>query len=178
MRSNVKNTGLSFQKEIETTGKGYQKSEEGILFHKVDFPLRIVGTKENRKFIPQRNPFLDYSGVVWIGDRGYRLDFEAKSTKTNRLPIGRSGGITATQVEAIREWGNAGSVVFVLWKVMPEDKVGLVWGKELVAMVEDGLVSIKFSDPNVCPIERGKGFVLWDFLKEIRDTKNCFSQPA
>ena len=102
----------------------------------------------------------------------------AKSTKTNRLPIGRSGGITATQVEAIREWGNAGSVVFVLWKVMPEDKVGLVWGKELVSMVEDGLVSIKFSDPNVCPIERGKGFVLWDFLKEIRDTKNCFSQPA
>ncbi len=110
-RSNASNTGKTFESQIQESLDEYRR--QGIMWgHKVDPPVRLVG----KRTIFLSNPFLDFS-AVYTSENGRAIHFEAKSTKTGRLPLGRAGGITYKQLVTIKALLAARAIVFVLWRV-------------------------------------------------------------
>jgi hypothetical protein len=89
-RTNWRNDGRGFQKEIEQTCGAYQNRRAATL-RKVDPPTRVIGTAAARRVIFRPNPFLDFAGS-WTARHGRAIFVEAKSTSTHRLPFARSGG--------------------------------------------------------------------------------------
>lgn len=157
MRTNHRNDGRGFQKEIETTCGAYQ-SRRAATIRKVDPPTRLVGGGNARRVIFLANPFLDFSGV-WTARHGRALYFEAKSTATHRLKLG-SGGISETQIAALRMWRLGGAAAFVLWQWSA--KVSLLLPELVCGAADRGEKSIAFDSGLAVP--RGEGSVLWDFL--------------
>lgn len=158
-RTNAKNDGRSFQKEIEHTCGGYQSRRIATL-RKVDPPTKVVGrTQETRRVFFMANPFLDFVGV-WTARHGRALFVEAKSTSTHRLPFARSGGITEEQVSSIKTWRIAGAAACVVWQF--NGRVVLLTPEKLMEAERLGLKSITF-DSGI-PVPRGEGWLVWDFL--------------
>ena len=84
-RSNIRNTGLSFQKTIVEICKEYNRI--GIAkIEKVDPPTRIIGTGYKKRIIFMENPFPDFAGT-WTAYGGRSIHLEAKSKlKFDSLP--------------------------------------------------------------------------------------------
>lgn len=165
-RTNWKNDGRSFQKEIETTVGGYLSRRIAML-RKVDPPTRLVGTGLQRKVIFMANPFLDFVGT-WTARGGRALFVECKSTQTHRLPFNSSGGLTATQWVTMKSWTLAGAVCCLVWK----------WNNRVVLFTPDYL---KFAEAradkslkhgNGIQVPSGQGNLTWDFLKAYDDHEN------
>lgn len=112
-RTNRKNTGKSFEHELELLFKGLEARRIARI-RKVDPPTRIIGGGGFRRVIFLPNPFLDYAGAICRSGRAVFL--EAKSTSSHRLPIDRSGGVTEEQVGSLRAWARADALVGVLWR--------------------------------------------------------------
>lgn len=158
LRSNAKNDGRGFQKELERTAGGYQ-SRRAATIRKVDPPTRIVGGKEDRRVIFMANPWLDFAGA-WTARHGRAIFLEAKSTSTHRLPFCRSGGLTTEQLATIKTWRLASAATAVLWQF--GGRVTLWLPEALVAAEARGDKSLVFESG--LPVPRGEGNVVWDFL--------------
>ncbi len=158
-RTNAKNDGKSFQREIEITAGAYQNRRKLVL-RKVDPPARIFGrTQAERRVVFLSNPFLDFLGC-WEERQGRALFVECKSTATHRLPFKRSGGLTEEQLSTIKTWRLARAAVCVLWRW--NGRVTLWTPEMLVAAEAAGAKSLVFADGK--PVGAGEGKILWDFL--------------
>jgi hypothetical protein len=163
MRTNWKNDGRAFQKEIELTAIGYLN--RGIAkLEKVDPPVRIIGGGPSRRVIFLANPWLDWAGT-WTEKYGRSLFIESKSTSTHRLAIGKDGGLTASQWAAMRQWRIAGAACAVVWQyggavalLLPETIAEAIGRKEASIPFEVGL-----------RVPRGDGKVVWDFLNTLSE---------
>lgn len=157
VRTNLRNDGRGFQKEIETTCGAYQ-SRRTATIRKVDPPTRVVGTGAARRVIFVANPWLDFAGS-WTSKGGRAIFFEAKSTATHRLKLG-DGGLTETQVAALETWRHANAAAFVLWQW--SGRVALFTPAAVLAAISRGDRSLVHEDGRQVP--RGIGSVVWDFL--------------
>lgn len=141
-----------------------------LRLRKVDPPARIMGGGAGRRVIFLENPFLDFVGV-WTECGGRAVFIECKSTAKPKLTFDSDGGITTTQLDALRNWHNAGAVAFVLWQ----------WG-ERVRMVTAALLAkcrdearfgtrFKFLDWEDFgighDIPAGEGWCMVDFRREM-----------
>ena len=157
-RTNARNTGKSFERELEMTCRGYEQAKIATI-SKVDPPTRTVGGGARMRVIYQPNPFLDFIGV-WTALAGKPLFIEAKSTSTHLLPFCRDGGLTENQCNALRRWENAGARVGLVWQ----------WKEKVVAIPHphrldlQGAKSLRFEDFTDYLVERGTGLIVWDFL--------------
>ncbi len=157
-RPNASNTGKGFEALLSKIFAAYE--DRGIAtFSKVEPPVRIIGGGPNRKIIPLRNPFLDFSGV-FAANGGRAIHIEAKSTAEPRLPVGcESGGVTLNQINNAIRWKRAGAAVGVLW--LHDATVKLVTTEML--MLERDRKSIRWEE--AIPIPQGPGFIIYDFLR-------------
>lgn len=120
MRTNAFNTGKRFENMVSASAAHYQA--EGLLrIKKVEPPTRIVGGGQARRVIFMENPFLDWVGA-WTERRGRAVFIECKSTGEGKLPFD-GNGVTTLQLDAMRNWSNAGAVAFVLWEWKDRIKV-------------------------------------------------------
>jgi penicillin-binding protein-related factor A (putative recombinase) len=160
-RSNAKNTGKAFERELELTVGAYQTRRIATL-RKVDPPSRVVGGGFTRKVIFLPNPFLDFVGV-WTAQGGRAVFVEAKSTSVPRLAFNGDGGLTGAQWASMRTWTLSGAVAGLVWKYADRAVVFTP------AMLEDAVArsakSIRFESGR--PIARGDGLLIWDFLSVL-----------
>lgn len=162
-RSNWRNTGKAFEKEIERTAGAYQSLRQATL-RKVDPPVRIFwkddpATGKKRQIVTfLRNPWMDFVGAHTAGG-GRMLAVECKSTATHRLGL-REGQLAPDQVAAMRVWACAGAAVCVLWQFA--GRVALFTPDMLEAAIVRGDKSLVHEAGK--PVPRGEGSVIWDFL--------------
>jgi len=157
-RTNFKNDGRGFQREVEMSAEAYKRLGLARLA-KIDPPVRMIGGGSHRKVIFLANPWLDFAGV-WTAHHGRALFVEVKSHESGRLPIESSGGISTTQMAAICSWRMAGAAVAVLWR-----RRGYVrlWTPEMIfAKKASGEKSLVFEDGHI--VKQGAGTLIWDFL--------------
>lgn len=160
-RTNARNTGKAFERELEMTCTGYEQAGIAAL-SKVDPPTRTVGGGKSMRVIYQPNPFLDLVGV-WKARGGIALFVEAKSTSTHRLPFCCDGGLTAKQCNAMRRWEDAGAIVGLVWQYA--DRVVAIPHPHRLDV--GGAKSLKFEDYSDYAVARGIGLIVWDFLKHF-----------
>ncbi len=167
-RANWRNDGRSFQTRIETVLLQYQS--KGLLrCKKVDPPVKVLGFGKARRVIFLRNPFLDYVGT-WTESGGRAVFFEAKSTSEPRLPFGGGAGVTADQLQVMKLWAQAGAAVFGLWE-WRNNGVRFLTLHNFQAADSCGSKSIKWgSQESGALVSAGTGFVLFDFLDNMRFT--------
>lgn len=161
-RTNARNTGKSFEGLLETVCVHY--AAKGIMrLKKVEPPTRIIGGGHFKRIIFLPNPFLDFVGT-WTERAGRAVFIEAKSTSEPKLPLGSDGGVTAKQVDALRDWHGAGAAVGVLWEVKGD--VFFVGVRKLLAVLEvEGRKHLK---PHDCePVEQGIGCIYFDFRASL-----------
>jgi penicillin-binding protein-related factor A (putative recombinase) len=161
-RDNASNTGKAFEAQIQESINEYRR--QGIMWGvKVDPPTRIVGSGAHRKVIFMPNPLLDFVGV-YTSQNGRAMHFEAKSTKTGRLPLCRAGGITPTQVGTIRALLQAQAIVFVLWRINEPKPMRtlLISGRHILHLNENMRASVLPGDGY--EIEPNVGLVPVDFV--------------
>lgn len=162
MRTNRSNTGKAFEKTIETVLIQYAAKGK-MRLKKVDAPMRFAGGH----VILLQSPWLDFAGC-WTGRGGRAVFLEAKSTSKDTLPLDQDGGVTVNQVEALRNWHNAGAVAFVLWEFKGSVRL-LTWPQ-----IRDILVMRKHAKlTDGQPVPAGLGFVIHDFLKVMETTWPC-----
>ncbi len=164
LRITTKTPGKIFEDSIEGIFAAYKRA--GIAkIEKVDPPVRVIGSKSFKKVIFLENPWLDYSGV-WSANGGQQLHIEAKTTGDPRLEIGEKG-ISDDQVRALLEWHKFGAAVGIAWG--HEGQVKVITVETIRVAVAMGLKSFKWRHLPPCP--RGEGFILWDILRAIRETR-------
>lgn len=160
-RSNAKNTGRAFEREMELTCKGYEQARIATI-EKVTPPTRTVGGGRSMRVIYMANPFLDFIGV-WTANGERPVFIEAKSTSNHLLPIGADGGLTANQCVAMQRWENAGAVVGLVWQF--HDKVVAI--RSAHRLIPTLSRSLRFEDFKDKLVERGNGLIVWDFLSSF-----------
>lgn len=92
------------------------------------------------------------------------LMFEAKSTKTHRLALGKQSGLTGAQVMAMADWQSAGAVVGLLWYCQKANAVAWIDAEDILDRSGDGAVSLRFYDFEDAVVPPGRG-VRYDFAK-------------
>ena len=163
-RTNMRNTGKAFEKEIEMTAAGYQSRRIATL-RKVDPPVAVIWPfdratgKKVQRVIFKQNPWLDYAGV-WTAHHGRMLLVEAKSTSNHRLPFNRHGGLTTEQCATASTWRACGAAVCIVWQYA--GKVVLFTPEMLREAEARGDKSL--THDSGLPVPRGEGGILWDFL--------------
>lgn len=162
--TNHANDGRSFEDIVERINLQYQR--KGMMrLKKVDPPTRVFkGT-----VIFLENPFLDYAGVMTM-ERGRAVFIEAKSTSVARLAIGGRGGVSDKQIGALDAWEECGAIVGVLWGY--QDEMRFVSRKMIHAVLQSENASLKWSEAE--PIARGKGFIIYDYIENLRRHARTF----
>jgi recombination protein U len=107
------NRGMGLENMIEATNRSYRHKGLAVV-NKRPTPVVIMkklagGRIEGRL---EKCSTVDYDGVY----RGRSLQFEAKSTRTNRLPL---SNFHPHQIEHLRKTAAHGAISFVLWEVVP-----------------------------------------------------------
>ncbi len=163
-RTNARNDGREFQRELEQTAGVYHSMRVAV-FKKVDPPVRVIWIddkanpgKKRQHVIFQQNPWLDYAGS-WSARHGRALIFEAKAISKHRLKLG-DGGLTDTQRTAVKSWRLAGAATCLLWKF--GGRVRLFTPEMIIAAEARGDRSLLFETG--LPVEHGEGQLIWDFL--------------
>lgn len=162
-RSNWRNTGKEFEKEMERTFGAYQSLRVASL-RKVDPPVRLIyyvdkatGEKKTRTIFLQ-NPWMDFAGV-WTARHGRAIFVECKSTATHRLGL-RDGQLSPDQRAAMRTWRCAGAAVCVVWQ----------WAGRVCLFTPEMIAEAEARDDKSIvfeaglPVPRGEGSILWDFI--------------
>jgi penicillin-binding protein-related factor A (putative recombinase) len=160
-RTNAKNTGRSFEREMELTCTGYEQARIATI-SKVAPPTRTVGGGRNMRAIYLSNPFLDFIGI-WTAKGERPLMIEAKSTSKHLLPIGADGGLTANQCVAMERWEQAGAIVVLVWQFNHQ----VVAIRSPQRKIPHPARSLRFEDFKDQLVERGHGYIVWDFLSKI-----------
>lgn len=160
MRRNFINDGKAFEKELEKVFAEYQF--RGIMrLAKVDPPTRIIGPG---RIVYLENPFLDYCGS-WTKRGGRAIFIEAKSTKQDKMSVGKESGLRSQQWEQMRHWNRAGAVVFMLWKC--GDGVAL-FTPEGIQSILDEKSRINIEDGQW--LWPGKGNAIWDIERAMEES--------
>jgi penicillin-binding protein-related factor A (putative recombinase) len=156
------NSGKWLEKLLDETHKAYGEQGRAKL-HKVGPPTQMLG-RGKMKLLP--SCFLDFTGA-WTEAGGQALQIEAKST-TDRavLRIRNEGGIKEAQYQHLIDWHNAGAAVGVLWGRNEIDEVRLIPITQLHAIVDSGVLNIKWDQVAKLPHAPG---VRWDYLTQLRD---------
>lgn len=163
-RTNARNTGKAFERELEQTAGAYHSLRIAVI-KKVDPPLRVLWIpdkanpgKRKQHVVFLSNPWSDFAGT-WTAHHGRMLIIEAKSTATHRLPM-RPGHLSDEQRAALNTWHLAGAAVCVLWQW--SGRVCLITPDMIIAAEARGDKSMVFE---AClPVLKGDGALHWDFL--------------
>lgn len=132
-RTNARNTGKEFEKQILDVLVQYQSS--GVMrLKKVDPPVRVVGSGAFRRILFLSNPWLDWVGC-WTQRGGRAVLIEAKSTADPKLPFLTSGGLTQTQFDTLRNWHNCGAATGILWQF--DGQVKFIPGAGVITLIEN-----------------------------------------
>lgn len=103
------NSGKALENLIEKEAKRYE--QKGILMlRKADPPSFTRNINGVPVTMLTSNPFPDFVGIM----EGRMLCIEAKSTKDDRLPFGKSG-LRSKQLDDLRQWRKFGAVSGVIW---------------------------------------------------------------
>jgi penicillin-binding protein-related factor A (putative recombinase) len=159
-RSNAKNTGRSFEREMELTCTGYEQQHIATI-SKVAPPTRTVGGGRNMRAIYLANPFLDMIGV--IHKSGQAICIEAKSTSSHLLPIGSENGLTAKQCASMERWETGGALVVLVWQFNHQ----VVVIRSPQRKIPHPARSLRFEDFKDSIVPRGQGYIVYDFLSKI-----------
>ncbi len=109
MRKKRSNSGKPLENLIEQEAKRYE-AEGLLMLRKADPPSFTRNINGVAVTMLTSNPFPDFVGVM----EGRMLCIEAKSTKEDRLPFGKSG-LRSKQLDDLRQWRKFGAVVGVIW---------------------------------------------------------------
>lgn len=160
---NAANDGRTFEDIFRKTADAYFYARI-LRLTKVEPPVRVVGWGPNRRIIFLENPFPDWTGA-WCERGGKSLMIETKSTSEPRLRLQEQGALSINQIDWLKRWHQCGSAVGVVWEWMNQGAVFLPIG--LIDQVwKSGRRHIKFEEGD--PIQQGKGFVLIDFVENLR----------
>jgi penicillin-binding protein-related factor A (putative recombinase) len=159
MSSLARSRGVAFEALLEQHFDAYRTM--GICdLVKVDPPTRVVYKGRKPIVIQLENPFLDYIGT-W---NRRMIMMEAKTTLEPRLPFKvDSGGLTHIQCNQMMRWKASGGVVGLLWN--HGDEIRLVLPAHIESAEWAKSRSIRWAD--AFPVERGHGFIIWDFMKTV-----------
>jgi penicillin-binding protein-related factor A (putative recombinase) len=157
-----RNTGKPFEIQISNIASLYEQRNL-LSLEKVDPPVRVIGTGTNRKVIFQKNPHLDFVGV-WTERGGRALFMEAKSTDDERLPLNAEGGIRDAQVKALQRWHRCGAAVGILWEC--RGKVRFISYERVRRALAQNFKS--FAIDETVPVKQGNGFIIYDFIENLR----------
>ncbi len=160
---NLKNDGRTFESAFERTADAYFNARI-LRLTKVEPPVKVVGFGANRRIIFLENPFPDYTGA-WTERGGRSLMIETKSTCEPRLRLQDKGMLSANQIEWLKRWHHSGAAVGVVWEWMNQGAVFLPIG-QVLTIWKSGRRHIKFEEGD--PIRQGRGFVLFDFVENLR----------
>lgn len=130
---------------------------------KVEPPIKVA-RNHPQGFIWLANPYPDWTGA-WTERGGRSLMIETKSTMEPQLHIGASTNLSVKQICALGQWHAAGAAVGVVWCYSGHGSVFLPI-KLIDEICMSGRKHIKFAEGD--KIEQGKGFVLVDFVANLR----------
>lgn len=157
----LSNTGKTFEKVLTHVFYAYRST--GIMdVRKTDPPVKVVGTGGRRQVIFMDNPWVDFLGA-WKERSGRMIALEAKSTATNHLAVGKTGGVTARQWQALTDWSAAGAVCGILWEC-PAGVYFVPLGQAAQAAQNRCRVTPEFG----IKLQAGKGFVFFDVAAAMR----------
>ena len=155
------NSGKPFEKMLEHVFDAYRAC--GIMdIRKTDPPVKVVGTGVRRQVIFMDNPWVDFLGS-WREKSGRMIALEAKSTATNHLAVGKTGGVTARQWQALTDWSSAGAAAGIIWEC-PAGVFFVPLGQAAKAANNRCRVTPEFG----IKLPPGKGFVFWDVAAALR----------
>ena len=157
-RTNRDNDGKRFEKHVADVAAVYFQKKI-LRLEKVDPPVRFIGPGQIM-FLP--NPFADFMGA-WEERSGRALFLEAKSTKEDKLPIGK-GKLTDDQIDWLIRWHTVGAAVGVVWE--SAFRVGFLPIGTIEAIRKSGRRHIKFEESD--PVPQGQGLILFDFAVNLR----------
>lgn len=153
--SNARNDGRALEAMIQGTATAYRHANV-LRLEKVDPPTRVFGGR----VIFMENPFADFIGG-WTERGGRLLLIEAKSTSVPKLALGAK--LTTKQRDWLLRWHQAGAAVGVIWefqgacRFLPLGQIVKTWPLRK---------HIKWEEAE--PISQGQGFVLIDFVQNLR----------
>lgn len=157
------NQGRWLQDLVTTICEDYDRRRLAKI-HKVDPPMKIVGTGYARKTIFMPNPFVDYIGA-WEVRAGRAIALEAKSTADPSLALCQSCGVTDKQWLALNGWRRAGAAVGILWGY--RDEIRFVPFEAARAQLTTGVKHVKWE--HATPVPRGLGMCVFDFLHTLAE---------
>lgn len=161
---NLKNDGRTFEDAFQKTADAYFNARI-LRLCKVEPPVKVLGFNEsNRRVIFLENPYPDWTGA-WTERGGRSLMIETKSTCEGQLPIRQKGALSFNQIEWLKRWHHAGAAVGIVWEWMNQGAVFIPIG-QAVAIQKTGRRHIKFEECE--PVLQGRGFVLFDFVENLR----------
>lgn len=160
---NHTNDGRGLESTFLATSEAYFAARV-LRLTKVEPPVRVVGWGANRKIIFLENPFPDWTGA-WTERGGRSLMIETKSTSEPKLQMANKGMLSINQIEWLKRWHYAGAAVGVVWEFRNHGAVFLPIG-QVWEIWQSGRRHIKFEEGD--PIVQGQGFVLLDFVANLR----------
>lgn len=157
-KSNAKNDGRRFEDLFARVADQYH-FRKLMRLEKVGPPVRFAGPG---RIIFLENPFPDWTGT-WTERGGRTVMLETKSTADDKLPISDSK-LTDTQISWLEKWHYAGAVTGVIWE--SNFRVGFLPIGRIIQVWQSGRRHFKFEEAD--PVPQGNGFVLFDFIENIR----------
>lgn len=155
------NTGKPFETCLAHVFDAYRAC--GVMdVRKVEPPIKILQRGSVKAVIFLDNPFLDYIGS-WRERGGRMIALEAKSTATNHLAVGKTGGVTARQWQALTDWSSAGAAAGIIWEC-PAGVFFVPLGQAAKAANNRARVTPEFG----IKLPPGKGFVFFDVAAAMR----------
>lgn len=168
MRTNWRNTGKLFEREIEGVLVQY-RAKRFLDLRKTEPATRFI----EGQVLHLRNDWLDYAGS-WTERGGRCVVMECKSTtpeqhlegmeREPRLPLG-SGGLTDRQRLAMLRWTDAGACAFLLWRHGTRT-LFVPWPVIYTVDRRMDRRHLLWSDGR--EVKQGMGFVTCDFLEAMR----------
>lgn len=165
IRPNYWSDGRSLEHELEIIASLY--AERGILrLGRTTPPTRTWREGESQRVCFLKNPWLDYAGT-WTEREGRMLLIEAKTTHEPVLNLAAGkdgkGGLSKNQIENLMLWEKAGAAVGCIWQWQGK----CVWINTKDIQREFPKVKhVYFRD--LPPIPQGEGFILIDFVQNLR----------
>lgn len=134
--NNTGNRGMTLENELNETNKYYLNNDIAVIYkkptpitvNKVDYKARDNAViKEAHFLVPSTT---DYNGIY----KGKYIDFEAKETKQNYLPL---ANIHKHQIEHLRKIVNHGGIGFIIVRFTTKNLTYCLEAKKLINFIEN-----------------------------------------
>lgn len=125
------NRGMDFERLISMANETYIENNVALIYKKPT-PIQVVNYNYTSKRITdayyQTQSTLDYNGVY----KGYYIEFDAKNTNSNSLPLSNIASHQLIQIKRVIEHKG---IAFLL--IMINAEVYLLEGKKLLSFIEN-----------------------------------------